>query len=69
VAIQLNQETHVGEIGLNAVHPDHAGKGVGTTMYNFALAQLPRSKPCFGSMKARKSYKCLIFHEELWPCI
>jgi DNA-binding NarL/FixJ family response regulator len=33
------------------------------------LAQLPRSKPCFGSIKARKSYKCLIFHEELWPCI
>jgi hypothetical protein len=34
-----------------------------------ALTQLPRSKPCFGSIKARKSYKCLIFHEELWPCI
>ena len=33
------------------------------------LTQLPRSKPCFGSIKARKSYKCLIFHEELWPCI
>jgi ribosomal protein S18 acetylase RimI-like enzyme len=40
VAIQLNQETHVGEIGLNAVHPDHAGQGVGTAMYNFALARM-----------------------------
>jgi GNAT superfamily N-acetyltransferase len=40
VAIQLNHETHVGEIGLNAVHPDHAGKGIGTAMYHFALARM-----------------------------
>ena len=40
VSIQLSRDTHVGEIGLNAVHPDHAGKGVGTTMYDFALARM-----------------------------
>ncbi len=40
VLIQLNQDTHVGEIGLNAVHLDHAGKGVGTAMYNFAIARM-----------------------------
>ena len=40
VAIQLNHETHVGEIGLNAVHPDHAGKGIGTAMYDFAIARM-----------------------------
>jgi GNAT superfamily N-acetyltransferase len=40
VAIQLNYETHVGEIGLNAVHPDHAGQGVGTAMYACALARM-----------------------------
>ncbi len=40
VSIQLNNETHVGEIGLNAVHPDHAGKGVGTALYNFAIATM-----------------------------
>jgi ribosomal protein S18 acetylase RimI-like enzyme len=40
VAIQLNHETHVGEIGLNAVHPDHAGQGIGTAMYHFALARM-----------------------------
>ena len=40
VALQLNHETHVGEIGLNAVHPDHAGKGVGTAMYDFAIARM-----------------------------
>jgi ribosomal protein S18 acetylase RimI-like enzyme len=30
----------VGEIGLNAVHPEHAGRGIGTIMYDFALGQL-----------------------------
>ncbi len=38
VSVQLNVETKVGEIGLNAVHPEHAGKGVGTEMYEFALS-------------------------------
>lgn len=40
VAIQMNQETQVGEIGLNAVHPNHAGQGVGTAMYEFALSRM-----------------------------
>ena len=40
VSIQLNQEKLLGEIGLNAVHPDHAGKGIGTTMYNFAIDKM-----------------------------
>ena len=40
VTIQLNQDTQVGEIGLNAVHPDHAGQGIGTAMYEFALARM-----------------------------
>ena len=37
MAVQLNRETQVGEIGLNAVHPAYAGKGVGTAMYAFAI--------------------------------
>ena len=40
VSVQLNLDTQVGEIGLNAVHPDHARKGVGTAMYNFAIARM-----------------------------
>jgi ribosomal protein S18 acetylase RimI-like enzyme len=40
VSIQLNQETQVGEIGLNAVHPKHAGKGIGTRMYDFAVSRM-----------------------------
>ncbi len=30
----------IGEITLNAVHPDHGGKGVGTVLYEHALAAL-----------------------------
>lgn len=40
VSIHLDSETRVGEIGLNAVHPDHAGRGIGTAMYAFALARM-----------------------------
>lgn len=40
ILIQLNQDTNVGEIGLNAVHPEHAGRGIGTAMYNFAIATM-----------------------------
>lgn len=40
VSVQLNPETHVGEIGLNAVHPNFSGRGVGTTMYEFAVGRL-----------------------------
>src|SRR5688572_24508102 len=36
VSVQLNRDTKVGEIGLNAVDPAHAGKGVGTEMYDFS---------------------------------
>lgn len=37
VSVQLNQKTKVGEIGLNAVHPNYAGQGIGTKMYDFAI--------------------------------
>jgi ribosomal protein S18 acetylase RimI-like enzyme len=40
VSVRLNHETHVGEIGLNAVHPQHAGNGFGTAMYEFAMARM-----------------------------
>jgi GNAT superfamily N-acetyltransferase len=39
-SLQLNHETHVGEIGLNAVHPQHACQGIGTSMYDFAVARM-----------------------------
>ncbi len=40
VSIQINQETTVGEIGLNAVGPSYAGRGIGTRMYEFANAEM-----------------------------
>ncbi|MGB3293254.1 MAG: GNAT family N-acetyltransferase [Phormidesmis sp.] len=40
VSIQLNLDARVGEIGLNAVHPNYAGRGVGTTMYKFAIERM-----------------------------
>jgi len=40
VSIQINLETKVGEIGLNAVKPCYSGKGIGTKMYDFANAEM-----------------------------
>jgi GNAT superfamily N-acetyltransferase len=43
VSFTLNAEKRIGEIGLNAVHPDHAGRGIGTELYRFAIDQMRRS--------------------------
>ena len=40
VSIQLNRETSIGEIGLNALHPDFAGAGIGTAMYEAVLERM-----------------------------
>jgi len=40
VSVQINRETSIGEIGLNAVHPDWAGAGIGTAMYDFVLERM-----------------------------
>jgi GNAT superfamily N-acetyltransferase len=37
VAVSLDRAQKTGEIGLNAVHPDHAGQGIGTALYDYAL--------------------------------
>ncbi len=38
VSYTLDVATRTGEIGLNAVHPDRAGRGVGAAMYAHVLA-------------------------------
>lgn len=43
MAVRLDRETNVGEIGLNAVDPAHAGKGIGTAMYEFALERMKQA--------------------------
>ena len=40
VSVQLNRDTTIGEIGLNAVHPDWAGAGIGTAMYDFTVERM-----------------------------
>ena len=40
VSLRLHLDTQVGEIGLNAVHPAYAGKGIGTAMYEFAITRM-----------------------------
>jgi ribosomal protein S18 acetylase RimI-like enzyme len=40
VSIRVDSESQMGEIGLNAVDPAHAGKGIGTHMYSFAVDRL-----------------------------
>jgi GNAT superfamily N-acetyltransferase len=40
VSVRLDEVRRVGEIGLNAVHPDVAGQGIGTAVYEFALARM-----------------------------
>jgi ribosomal protein S18 acetylase RimI-like enzyme len=40
VSFTADIEKRTGEIGLNAVHPDHAGRGFGTRMYAHVLARM-----------------------------
>lgn len=42
VVTNMDDKTKTGEIGLNAVAPDHQQKGIGRTMYEFALADLKK---------------------------
>jgi GNAT superfamily N-acetyltransferase len=39
-AYTMNREKRTGEIGLNAVHPDHGNRGVGARMYQFAIDRM-----------------------------
>ena len=40
VSYTIDAEKRIGEIGLNAVHPEHAGRGIGTEMYEHVLARM-----------------------------
>lgn len=43
VAFTLDSKSRVGEIGLNAVHPDHAGRDLGSWMYIRVLERMRKS--------------------------
>jgi GNAT superfamily N-acetyltransferase len=40
VSFSIDADQRIGEIGLNAVHPEHAGQGIGTWMYEHVLARM-----------------------------
>lgn len=40
VSFTVDPDRRTGEIGLNAVHPDHAGRGLGTWMYEQVMARM-----------------------------
>lgn len=40
VSFTIDPGRRVGEIGLNAVHPTHAGRGIGTDMYQHVMARM-----------------------------
>ena len=39
-SVNLDRGSKVGEIELNAVHPDHQGNGIGSSMYAFVLERM-----------------------------
>ena len=40
VSFTIDADKRTGEIGLNAVHPEHAGRGIGTEMYEHVMARM-----------------------------
>lgn len=43
IVFHLNQETKVGVLGYNAVHPDHQNLGIATAMYELALDKMKQA--------------------------
>ena len=40
MSFTIDADKRTGEIGLNAVHPEHAGRGIGTEMYEHVMARM-----------------------------
>lgn len=81
VSVRLDDESKIGEIGLNAVHPDHAGKGVGTAMYELAVTRMRDAGMRVATVAtggdeshapARRAYRKAGFDREIpsvWMCM
>jgi predicted O-methyltransferase YrrM/GNAT superfamily N-acetyltransferase len=74
VAVRLDGERLMGEIGLNAVDPAHAGRGIGTAMYEFAVARMKEAGMTVATVgtggdpshaPARRAYRKAGFEVEL----
>ena len=69
VTCYANEQSSIGEIGNNAVHPDAQGRGIGPCMYEYAFARLRERgmryvKVCTGGdpshAPARRAYEVLL---------
>ena len=80
VAVRLDASTQVGEIGLNAVDPARAGNGIGTAMYELAVARMREAGMKVATVAtggdpshapARRAYRKAGFDAEIpsdWMC-
>jgi len=80
VSIRLDVPTRVGEIGLNAVDPAYAKRGLGTHMYQFAVRRMKEAGMKVATvatggdpshLPARKAYRNAGFTVEIpsvWMC-
>lgn len=80
VAVRLDRQRLIGEIGLNAVDPTYAGRGIGTAMYEFALARMKEAGMKVATVAtggdpshapARRAYRKAGFDAEIpsvWMC-
>lgn len=80
IAIKIDTDSLVGEIGLNAIDPDFAGQGLGSHMYQFAVQKMKEAGMKVATvatggdpahLPARKAYRKAGFNVEipsLWMC-
>ena len=80
ISIRIDKKAKVGEIGLNAVHPNYANKGIGTQMYDFAVEIMRKEGMKVATvatggdpshLSARKAYRKAGFNVEIpsvWMC-
>jgi GNAT superfamily N-acetyltransferase len=80
VAVHIDRQTRVGQIGLNAVDPAWAGKGIGTAMYEFAVTRMKHAGMEVATVStggdpshapARRAYRKAGFDAEIpsvWTC-
>ena len=80
ISIRFDEKAKVGEIGLNAVHPNFAKRGIGTQMYDFAIEMMRKQGMKVATvatggdpshLPARKAYRKAGFDVEVpsvWMC-